>query len=296
MTEMKKVHIEMYEHLYELDENYVDSVEERIEKLRDKQISKYRTKTIKSGDMLEIEIYPINTALATGKRMKKNTSRGAQQNLNNKNAQKNLIRIVNANFTKDDIWITLTYDNAHLPADLDQAKKDMTNYIRRLQRYIKKHDMDELKYVYVTEYAESDTKKRVHHHMILNFKDRDAAEMLWKNGGRTQTRRLQPDDFGLTGMVKYIMKQKRNAHVKRYTPSRNLKKPKITVADNKITRRRAEKLAREQVVAEEVFQKMYKDYCFKDIEVKYSHYVSGAYIYVRMSKINPVQQKRRKDE
>ena len=287
--------VEDYEDLFAIDNSaYEDSVEERIERLRDKQVSKYRVKTIKSGDMLEVEAYPLWLTARGGRGKKNNKSRKAQCNLNDKNAVKHVIRLVNTNFTKEDMWATLTYSNGRLPADTEQAKKDMQNYIRRIKRYIKKYKLPELKYVYVTEYEDDEKKgkKRVHHHIIMNFSDRDVAEELWNGGGRTQTRRLQPNEFGLEGLTRYITKDKKST--KRYTPSRNLKKPKITIADSKMTRRSAEKIATEEVSAYEIFEKMYKGYQFNDIQVKYSQFVSGAYLYVRMKRIDsPTKRKRR---
>lgn len=291
--------IEDYEDHFIIDEsNFEDSLEERIEKLRDKNVSKYRVKTIRSGPMLEVEVYPIWREPVPGEKRAKRVRelRKAQSNLNDKNSKKYLVRLINTNFTKNDIWITLTYQDGRLPADIEQAKKDVTNYIRRLKRHIKKHNLPELKYVYVTEYRDADgkRKKRVHHHMVINFPDRDVAEELWNGGGRTQTRRLQPDDFGLEGLARYIAKDKSETTIKRYTPSRNLKQPTITVADSKITRRRAEKIATEENMAHETFEKLYPNYHFNDMQVRYSPYVSGAYIYVRMKRIAPKKERRRK--
>lgn len=289
MTE--RLHVEEYEQLFTLDADaFEDNVQERIEKLRDKSVIKYRTKTIRSGDMLEVEVYPVWQTALKGKRVVKSTSRKAQKNLDNKNAQKHLARLLTANFDKRHIWLTLTYPNGSMPADLERAKKDIENYIRRVKRYVKKNGLEELKYVYVTEFGEA----RVHHHIIMNLEDRDIAESLWIKGGRTQSRRLQPDDFGLTGMAKYITKQKRKAYAKKYVASKNLKKPVITVAETKITRRKAEKLAREENLAQEVFEKLYKNYSFKDMEAKYSPYTSGVYLYTRMTKIEPIQNQKTK--
>lgn len=296
---LPKYNVENYEDVFVIDEiNFEDSIEEKIERWRERQVSGYRTKTIRSGPMLEVEIYPF-TGAPPGKRAKKKKEiRQSQSNLNDKNAQKHLIRLINTNFNKKDIWMTLTYKDEKLPADLDQAKKDMTNYIRRLKRYAKKHELPELKYVYVTEYrdAKSKQKKRVHHHMIINFPDRDVAEELWNGGGRTQTRRLQPDDFGFEGLARYISKDKGETTIKRYTPSRNLQQPKVTVADKKITRRKAQKIATEENMAHEIFEKLYKGYQFKDMEVKYSPYVAGAYIYVRMKHIPKERKGTKQDE
>lgn len=273
-----------YEELYTL--KYEDTEQEKIETaLRNKNITGYRQKTIKSGDILECEIYPIwNTRKAGSRARKENSSRTAQKNLNDKNAKKQLIRLINANFTKQDIWATLNYDNAHLPTSPEQAKKDIQNYIRRITHYNKKNGGAPLKFVYVTEYEEDEKKgkKRVHHHIILNFADRDKAEQLWYGGARTQTRRLQPDENGLEGMARYISKDPRGS--KRYVCSKNLIKPTVTIADSRITRAKARKLAENENAAPAIFAKIYKGYDFTDIKTFYSDYASGAYIYVRMRK------------
>ena len=283
--------INNYEDIYTVE----DSREEKIEALRDRDIKKYRIKTIRSGEMLESEIYPIwNTNKSSIRGEKKNASRKAQQNLNEKNTKKKIIRLINTNFTREDIWATFTYNNENLPKDPIQAKKDMQNYIRRLKRHIKKHNLTDLKYIYVTEYEEDEKKgkKRVHHHIVMNFRDRDIAEKMWHKGGRTHSRRLQPDDYGLEGLARYIIKDPKSS--KRYTTSRNLDKPKITIADSRMTKRKAEKIARDQNVASYIFEKLYKGYTFKDISVYYSDFVSGAYMYVRMKKMDKSQQQNAK--
>lgn len=291
---------ENYEELFAIEKSaYEDSPEECIEKLRDGQLSGYRVKTIKSGPMLEVETYPFWN-LPRGQRKKLgNESSGVQQNLNDKNTKKHVIRLVHTNFTEDDIKADYTYANDRLPGDPEQAKKDMTNLIRRMKRWLKKQEQYkdfELKYIYVTEYSDDEKKGkvRVHHHMITNFPDRDVAEELWNGGGRTRTRRLQQDDYGFEGLARYITKDKSKNPAKRYTVSRNLKKPTVTIADKKMTRSRAGKIAKEEVLAQEIFEKMYKDYKFNDIQVKFSEFVSGAYLYVRMKHIDGFTRKRRR--
>jgi hypothetical protein len=262
------------------EEEYLDTKEEQIQALKDKDIIKYKTKTIVSGPMLECEIYPIwRTSKRSIREKRRRESRVAQQKLNNRNAVKRVIRLINTNFDNSDIWATFTYSDDMLPSSEDQAKKDMQNYIRRLKRYIEKEKLDSLKYIYVTEYQEG---KRIHHHIVMNFKDRDTAERIWKNGGRTQTRRLQPDDYGLEGLARYITKDSKGS--KRYTCSKNLEKPRIYEAYSKFSKRRAEKIAVNPDGAKELFEKIYKDYIFNDIDIKYSEFVSGCYIYVRLRK------------
>lgn len=291
-----RIDIEDYEEIFTVDE---DTIEDRIENLRDKQIAKCRRKTIKSGNILECEIYPIHSDMGKwerGRKKQDGRSRMAQKNLNMKNAVKHFIRLVNRNFTPEDIFMHLTYDNFNLPESYEQAKKDVTNYIRRIKRYMQKMGLGELKYIYVIEFADTEGKKvRVHAHIIMNFSDRTIAEELWAKG-RANSRQLQPNESGLKGIAQYMMKQQRKDSTKRYTPSRNLKQPIITIANSKVTRKRAERIALEQNTAHEIFEKMYPGYQFNEIKVKYSPFVSGVYIYVEMVRIdNPVQTKRRLD-
>ena len=263
--------LEEYQDVFK--ERALDTREQQAAALSDKDIVKYKTKTIVSGDMLECEIYPIwKTSKASIRNKTRKESRPTQRNLNNRNAVKRVIRLLNTNFDKNDIWITLTYKGN--PSE-EQARKDIQNYVRRLKRYIERCKLEPLKYIYVTEAGE----KRVHHHVVMNFEDRDTAEAIWDKG-RTQSRRLQPDDYGLEGMARYITKQKKDS--KRYACSRNLKQPKVYEAYSKFTKRRAEKLAREDMDPKATFEKMYPRYAFKDMEIKYSSFVSGCYIYTRM--------------
>ena len=267
--------VDCYDEVFK--EKALDTREQQAAALSDRDIVKYKTKTIISGDMLECEIYPIwKTSKASIRSTIRKESRPAQRNLNNKNAVKRVIRLINTNFGNQDIWLTLTYKVS--PSE-EQAKKDIQNYIRRL-----KCRADYLKYIYVTEASE----KRVHHHIVMNFADRDTAESLWTKG-RTHSRRLQPDDYGLEGMARYITKQKKDS--KRYACSRNLKQPKVYEAYTKFSKRRAEKLARAEVNPKDVFEKLYPKYVFKDMEIKYSSFTSGCYIYTRLKRIDKNEKK-----
>ena len=264
---------------------YEETAYERLQVLGDKHIVKYRTKTIKSGDVIECEIYPIwDNKSALSRAPKTNKSRAAQKNLNKKNSIKYAIRLANANFTDSDIWGTFTYETKKLPKSVEEAEKQFGNFIRRAKYAVKKHSFPELKYMYWTEF-ESDEKKgkhRVHHHIITNFPDRDMLEKLWRNGARTQTRRLQADESGYEGAVRYCMKDPRGK--KRFKTSKNLIKPTVTIADTKFTRRKVERIIRGEENAVDIFEKLYAGYDMIRFEHKTSEYVTGAYLYVKMSR------------
>lgn len=266
---------------------YEETSEERLQSLGDRRIVKYRTKTIKSGDVLECEIYPIwdnRASLSRAPKLKK--SRVTQQNLNDKNAIKTVTRLVNANFTDEDIWATFTYSDNKLPKTVEEAERNFANFIRRLKYYAKKHGFPPLKYVYFTHFDE----QRVNHHLFINFPDRDVLEEMWKGGARKQTRRLQADESGYEGAVRYCMKCAKGT--KRYKASKNLEKPKITIADTKFTRRKVHNIVRGDINAVDVFETMYEGYNITRFEHKTSDYVSGVYLYVKMARIRKRRERR----
>lgn len=267
--------------------NYTDSNEDLLASLNDKDIIKYRTKTIKSGNVLECEVYPIwNTRSSISRARKLRESRDTQKRLNQKNAIKKFIRLVNTNFTDDDIWGSFTYEPKQLPKSVEEAQKEFAKFIRRLKYYADKHGFPELKYAYTTEFEDDPEKrkKRVHHHIVINFPDRDVAEKLWRGGARKQTRRLQADESGYEGLVRYITKDAKGN--KKYVTSKNLKQPQITIADCKFTRRKVHKLLNGELSAYGVFEQMYyNQYELIEHYFKTSEYVTGAYIYAKMARV-----------
>lgn len=277
---MKGYSAERYESLFELPPDGVNGADNVI---RADEPGRFRCKTIKHGDQLDVEIFPIWNTRAEERKAKAALSSKAQAVLNEKNARKRLIRRINANFTADDIELTLTYAGEHVP-DLEGARRDMQNYIRRVKRYRKAHGLPELKYVYVIEYqGEDGAPKRVHHHVIMSGMDRDAAEKLWGKG-RANSARLQPDENGLEGLARYITKTlPRFKSEKRWVCSKNLIEPTVTAADKKISRRKAARLAHDaDAYGKDLFEHLYPGYLFNEVEIKTSAYVAGVYIYAKM--------------
>lgn len=193
----------------------------------------YALKEIMSGEQFEIEIYPqfknMEEVPLEGRRIRKDNS-SAQRNLNEKNARKYLERLINANFTNRDIWITLTYDDEHLPpdGDIDAAIKKAQLYIDRINYRRKKLGLGNAKYIYVTEYN-PDAEIRWHHHIIMDGEmDMDTVEKCWKQGSRNEVRRLQKDENGLVGMAKYITKEKdRIRSERRWNSSKGLSQKSV---------------------------------------------------------------------
>lgn len=251
----------------------------------------YREKKIYSGPILEVEIYPITARQKKQARNKKiKESLQKQKNLNEKNAKKQLIRLVNTNFTNKSLAVHLTYSDDNLPASEEEARKDVVNYLRRIKHFRKKNGLGALKYIAVIEYKEQREGKniRIHHHIIMNEMDRDIVEQLWTKG-RANADRLKADEFGYEGLARYISKDPQGN--KRWTQSKNLKMPTIRVSDSRFTKSKINKMATNPE-DRELFEKLYPGYTFNSCQTALNEINAATYIYIKMRVDNSSHNKR----
>lgn len=202
---MKKYDNYDYEEAFK---KYIDDTEEeRLEKLlREGKVNcLYRTATTKCTNiksqttLLEARIYPSYPRLSDMPKTKKRPSSKAQRNLNDKNARRYLIRLANINFGKGDLWCTFGWNDDKLPADEERARKDIKNFIAKINYRRKRKGLENIKYIYVLAF---DGYVRPHFHILMtgDGMDRDELESLWKKCDRPNTRRISPnDDFLITG-------------------------------------------------------------------------------------------------
>lgn len=205
-----------------------------------------REKKITVGDSyMEVDIIPRNLEdehHRKGTRSKKQKiSVPKQNNLNEKNARRYLVELGNGNFGEGDLHVTLTYKDEYRPKTIEEAEKNVTNYIRRINYRRKRRHLPKLKYILVTEYDQDDQgkfTKKIHHHLIMDGAlDRDTVESLWtfqipgtrkkQSLGFVRTDRLQPDAAetgnGIEGLLQYLSKDPKGK--KRWSSSRNLQRP-----------------------------------------------------------------------
>ena len=280
------------------------SVDGRLEGGWAKGCIRQRVKTVTAGPMVDVECYPIwdtRTALAARAEAKREAHRKAQIRLDAKNARKKLVRLVNANFGAGDLILTCEYPPGRQPADAEEAARDMRNFLRRVKTMRKRRGLPEMKYIYVTEETRSQKYGlRYHHHVILSGDGvtREEVEARWiaRKAGYCNTRLAQPSEKHLTGFAHYLTMDKagrtieadgknpqRRAGKRRWNGSQNLRQPGETVADKKISVRKAGQIAeatREN--AREIFARLYPDCELLDIEVKRSRWVAGVYVYAQM--------------
>ena len=244
----------------------------------------YRTKTIKAGPRLEAEIYPVfgREQRQEAKRQKKMLTPEKIRRNNDERARRRLIQLIDANFGEGDVHVTLTYAE---PPGWDRAKKDIRNFMGKISRMRKKRGLPDLKYIYSLEDDEDGTRKRIHAHVIMNGGiSREEIESIWARG-YANADRLQPTKEGLEAIARYISKQSRERHKRKWSSSKNLIKPKTRTSDTKLSNARVKRLARGfDADAREIMEKVYPGYEFVRCTIRYSDLVDGVYIRALMRK------------
>ena len=236
----------------------------------------YRTRTIKAGPRLEVEIFPIFGREDTGRARaaKQNVTPEAVQRLNEERSKRKLVQLADANFGEQDIHLTLTYRDALKYA---QAQKDVKNFLRTVKRKREQRGMTPLKYIYTIEGDNDGRRERIHVHMLMSGGiNREELEAIWARG-YANADRLQPNENGLEAIARYITKQQKNR--RKWCRSRNLKQPKQRTSDSKVSNARVKRLALDfPNEAKAIMEKLYPGYMHVKTTLRYSDAVDGAYI------------------
>ena len=198
-----------------------------------------RIKTVRGGRLVKIVCYSQAMPYDPPKerKEKRKTTTKAMQKFNFRAAWEYLEFLLAENFGEDDQFLTLTYDDDHLPADRAGAQKEIKRYIRRIQAAIKKLGLGPLKYIYCTESVPEGPgePRRLHHHMVANGGER-AREVIrakWR-AGQAYAEPLLDGPADYEPRARYMVKERapdvegREPRLRAWTPSKNLKKPTVT--------------------------------------------------------------------
>lgn len=263
----------------------------------------YREKLIISGKYAEIEVTPVFVT-KRGKKMNiedkailksKEISKKQKEAIRKKNARayakrrkKEFTRIAHCNFTPNDYVVHFTYTNENRPGTVEEAEKDARNYIRRLNYKRKKKGLGAIKYMLVTEYGESEKGlKNIHHHMIINGGlTRDEVEEAWSNRGKrigyVNVRRLQfSEDNGLQDLCYYMLKNP--VGKRKWTGSKNLKKPIVKVNYYKWSGRKIQNMVRNGIDNKTEWERLYNNLYFKGAKYIYNEWL-GHLVYAQFVK------------
>lgn len=184
--------------------------------------------------MVEIDVY-AHRKVRRGKRVVWGVSRETQEKVNLMRRKRYVTRLVNLNFDSRSVMLELDYENGNYPDDMQDAKRQMTNYIRRIKRLYHKAGK-ELKYIYCTERGEE--TGRVHHHMIVSGGvEKDALLRAWKNSKRNYAVYLEYTENGYTDLACYYAKKEdREIYEKTFVTSQNLERPEPLPEDDRQAR------------------------------------------------------------
>ena len=177
------------------------------------------------------------------RKRKENASRPVQKNLNYRNAQKWFRLSAVANFSEGDYTGEFTFAPENRPGSIEECEKEITNFIKRINRARKKKDLPKMKYMGVIEGKNTD---KLHFHLLLdNLLNRDEIDDLWTKGrgknkksiGFTNIEKIKTQ-YGIDGVIvkaNYLTKEFKLENQKgkrKWFASRNLKKPVVECAQN----------------------------------------------------------------
>lgn len=245
---------------------------------------KYREQKFYCGQYLEVNLFPVwERVFNSGRKAKRKPTSEVQKNLNRHNRERELARVINANFTHNDIKLELTYSPDNAPPSAEKAKKDISNFFRRIKRARAKCGLPELKYIYSLERGVRNG--RIHFHVIMSggLSVNEIAR-IWGKGYVDKILPLMFNQTGCAGIAKYFCKQQVNEDGKQsksWVSSHNLIKPRPKNNDYKFTKRKVRELARESENAR-LFEAMYSGYLFADCKPFYNDESGLHYLYLRM--------------
>lgn len=237
-----------------------------------------KEKTIICGDYIEIDVIPGTGNKPRNKIKKKAMSTPKQKNLNEKNARRYFIQLMNANFSNQDFHVTLTYNDDHNPETAEEAERLVANYIRRIKRRQKKVSNAPIKYMLVTQVG----KVRTHHHLVLSCElSRDEIENAW-GLGYANCDRLKPDEYGFEALARYLAKH--TGGKKRWSCSHNLKKPVLVEKVMSVKGVYSHKKMQFNCMDREFWEKRFKGYAFTECKAEFNEITGWSY-YTKMRKL-----------
>lgn len=183
--------------------------------------------------MVEVDVC-AHRKIAHGKRVRWRATTEAQAKVNQMRRRRYVTRIVNLNFDARSIMLELDYAPGVYTDSMDEAKRHIRNYIRRIKRLYEKQGAV-LKYIYTTERGEE--SGRVHHHLIVSGGvSKEALLSAWKMSKRGYAQYLEYSENGYTDLGAYYAKRN-EAFERCFTCSQNIERPEPLPEEDAMCRR-----------------------------------------------------------
>lgn len=212
---------------------------------------KMMARTVRAGETGERYSFAVSSsAKPRGRRTQKCSPR--KQDINEHQAEKRLARILNCNFTHNDIFLTLTWDEGHIAelgdaSDVDAARavaeKQVDLFLSRVKYHLRRAEKKLDAYISVVADINGDTGEivRPHAHLLVKagavrmdggrlYAGNADLEDLWGRGAINLRTLHEQEDF--TPIATYLMRQVRRQPDKaKYKAARGMKKPVIVEED-----------------------------------------------------------------
>ncbi len=156
-------------------------------------------------DSIEYEIKYSGKYGARGEKRgkRKKASPEVIKKQNQRNREKNMRRIIKANFDEDDLWITIKYTKG-TRKPITEVKQDLRKFLETMRRRYKSHG-SEFKFIYRLEIGRLGG---IHIHMIVpRIRGADTEVMLQKAWTQGRINYQSLDDGDYKELAAYIVKQ-----------------------------------------------------------------------------------------
>lgn len=196
--------------------------------------------TMRAGSVVRMTLYRPRDPAPNSRRRAISISKEDKQRANLKTSYEKLLMLMCANFSPGDWWVTLTYDDDHLPETREASRPYWRKFMRWMRKY-RKRNKEPLLYVYCTQLTTRDGGRRLHHHMVMRAEDdydEERIRSLWKWGEIVHIRKLK-DFEEILDKAHYMCREPRELGIfvpgeQMWTASRGLVRPKpdYTMIDN----------------------------------------------------------------
>lgn len=197
-----------------------------------------RRKYICTNNVVEVTQFVVGEKQTGGRKWHRAKSQEDKRDENARQAVRVAARILNCNYTSEDVLLTLTYsDEKHErlfdglgPDEIwEKAKKVLSGKVENARKEFKRADSTanlEMRTFCVTADMDQQTGElvRVHHHVVVTSEAADFVEARWNCGLVHRENLYRQDDY--TPLAAYLLGQVRHFEgKKKYSTSRNMVKP-----------------------------------------------------------------------
>lgn len=240
----------------------------------------------------DIELFEVPPPVKRVRRPRFRESLPKQKKLNDRHAKEMFARLVKTNFRKQDLFGTLTYEDATHPKTAEDVERDFRNFNRKLKRRLGKGV--KLKWVAVVEMSD---KGRFHVHFLIKIVKgltRELIEECWDKGWSEAKPVCENRERNVDRLAKYMTKNM--SGTRRWMSSRGLERPKVSVSDGSVSRKKFHELSlfkEDGVQCREYWARMYQGYEVIGYENFTNPEYGTVYIRVKLRRLDNESERRK---